>query len=407
MNDIYIQYEERQQKKISEIENLNTILELCKQDNVKTLESTLSDLNVINKKKIMEYVIEDNILDTAIINNKTEQVKVLLKHGGDIYKNEYKCDLYMVISYGNKEMCDIIMNYYNKIEKDTIFMIIGERIYKGINHELVIYEINEDLEIYEINLTFLEKKLLLLMAILYENHNIINVFLHTLNINSNIYVKPWGLERNDVYLLIEVIYYDCKTLESLNSKKEIIKLLIEYGININIRVESIGTPLMICIKRQDHELIELILSFKPDIKINDDKNMNVLEIAIVNGFVKSIKMLLDYCEKNIEIKDEKIKIFNLGLLMASRKENPIIMELLLDYGAEINCIDINHHTPLEISILYNNISGCDFLLNRKAKIFNDSDLKNIYKWSFNIIKSGFYIFANIKSYISYFKSNFY
>jgi len=86
-------------------------------------------------------------------------------------------------------------------------------------------------------------------------------------------------------------------LASSNGYKDIVKILLKNGADINTKDGAGWTPLIWAIGNQDEKMTSLLLNAKADVNIKDKSNNTPLEIALWSGETDIVKLLKKYGAK--------------------------------------------------------------------------------------------------------------
>jgi len=115
--------------------------------------------------------------------------------------------------------------------------------------------------------------------------------------------------------------------------KEIIKMLINYGANININNSEYLTPLTVITENYDDEMILLLINYNADINAVDIEGNTILHRAVRNYNLNALKLLLNY-KVNINVKNNNGET---PLHLACGRTNQSdIVKYLINHGADVN-----------------------------------------------------------------------
>lgn len=142
-----------------------------------------------------------------------------------------------------------------------------------------------------------------------------------------------------------------------------IKLLLEYGEDINI-INSYGrTPLMISVQNKDEKVVKLLLKYKPDLEQYErGTGYTAIYYAVIIKHPKILHMLLEHgANPNIRYDDNQ---HTPPLIVAIQLSNLKIIKLLLNpkYKVDLYAADGEGNTALGYSIIYNEIMIVKLLL---------------------------------------------
>ena len=160
---------------------------------------------------------------------------------------------------------------------------------------------------------------------------------------------------------------------------EIAEYLIQHGADINAKDVDKMTPLhYACIEASD-QLINLFVQHKADTSIENNKKQkpqDILDIrdkarkalfsALENGGKENKKVVVDIFK---QWPDMITRAFSKGMRpihLAAGFGHPEMIELLLQYGADIETLDNKLNTPLHYAAMYNKPESIQFLIEHGA-----------------------------------------
>ena len=134
-------------------------------------------------------------------------------------------------------------------------------------------------------------------------------------------------------------------LAIVDDKIEIVKLLLEYLVDYNLKDNLGNTPLILAIKKNRIEIVELLLQYGADLNLKDDEGRSPLYLAIMDNNLKMVELLLKY-GANPNLKDD---LGDTLLHIAVQENNFEIIKLLIGYGADPDLKNIFGITPLGLA----------------------------------------------------------
>jgi ankyrin repeat protein len=155
------------------------------------------------------------------------------------------------------------------------------------------------------------------------------------------------------------------TVAVAGGNQEIIKLLLKNEktkIDVNQKGRSGWTPLLTAVLHKNIETIQLLLEHGADVNIAADSGSTPLTVAVEGGNQEIIKLLLKNKKTKIDV--NKKGIDGSPLFIAVLNENMETIQLLLEYGADVNIANYKGHTPLLIAVIQENAEIVENLLRR-------------------------------------------
>jgi len=295
---------------------------------------------LVSLYKSLDYIVKDNSpLKCAITKEDLPLVQLLVKNGADV---NLKDD-----SYVN--------------EKPLIYAIN-----KG-NDEIIKYLIEQGAEINGPPTGYGE--IPLFTAIRNGNGDIVKFLIdHGADVNLS--------NKKNLSILTTAIQF---------GNENIVKCLIDNGADVDILTRNGLTPLTIGIKSGNENVVKYIVDHGADVNKKNGYNNTPLTLAIEKGNENVVKYLIDHgADVNmkgeiIHQEDESLtgNIIYASLVsgtvytpleLAIKKRNSVIVEYLLNHGADANTTDMKMFTPLNLSIIYNDENVAKTLIKSGADI---------------------------------------
>lgn len=239
-------------------------------------------------KSLKAYDMEYNTpLIIASLSGQNETVEFLLEHGADINEknNAHYSALDSALTYRRLDTAKLLISKGAQLDMNTHMLIVGYNFYEIIDY------------------------------LLDKGYNL-------------------GLSLH---------------IAASSEKSEIVKYLLEHGVDVDSLNSDNSTPLMSAVEMLKRKNIEILLEYDPDVNAMDNKKRFPLFIASSRGDLDIVKLLI---EKGANINQKGT--FGLSPLMVavgfsnnhSDKNLPII-KYLIEQGADISIADDNGETVLD------------------------------------------------------------
>ncbi|XP_063913028.1 uncharacterized protein LOC135129711 [Zophobas morio] len=138
-----------------------------------------------------------------------------------------------------------------------------------------------------------------------------------------------------------VLHYASK---SWNADPDLIKAIIDKGIDVNAQDGNGTTPLQVACKNGNYEITELLLNFGTSINIADKRNKNAFHYAAESWTPNRSKMKL-LIENGIDV-NAQTETGTTALQLACQNGDAEIAEMLVKSGASVNMLDKNNENAL-------------------------------------------------------------
>ncbi len=149
-----------------------------------------------------------------------------------------------------------------------------------------------------------------------------------------------------------------------NGQLEIVKFLIERGVDVDATTVDGVTPLMYASQNGYTEIMEYLISKGADVNATPDNNVTSLIGAVRTGHLKAAEMLLEAGAK-VDAKDE---LDLTSLMHASAYDYPEIADLLIEKGADVEAGDWFGTRPLMMAVYYDCYETTKVLVKRGADL---------------------------------------
>ncbi|KAJ8667125.1 hypothetical protein QAD02_008787 [Eretmocerus hayati] len=163
-----------------------------------------------------------------------------------------------------------------------------------------------------------------------------------------------AIEKSCVDIVEELLSYGASTETNFESReylgltplqvasqkgsKEIVDLLLRNGSNVNAASKANLTPLYIAAQRGHRKIVKLFLKHGATI---DEKNPDLLIAAVKYGYLRIIEFFLQ--------RGASANMFHKGMSLlhsAAMYDREKVVELLLEYKADVNALDKTGESPL-------------------------------------------------------------
>jgi ankyrin repeat protein len=145
---------------------------------------------------------------------------------------------------------------------------------------------------------------------------------------------------------------------------EIVKLLVERGVDVDATTVDGVTPLMYAAQNGHTEIMEYLISRGADVNATPHNDVTPLIGAVRTGHYEGVKMLLE-AGARVDAKDE---LDLTSLMHASAYDYPEIADLLIEKGADLEAGDWFGTTPLMMAVYYDCHETAQVLIERGADV---------------------------------------
>ena len=149
-----------------------------------------------------------------------------------------------------------------------------------------------------------------------------------------------------------ILHYACYSKDNIN----LLEYLFESGFDFTIQNKQSMTPLLIAIHQKNRTAAKFLIKNKAGLNVCVSNGDSPLHICAKNGEYDLMKdLILEGSDVNIQNENGETPL-HLAYWFYNAQEQNDICELLLDNGAEINVLDKNGDSPFYCS-LYGQISN--------------------------------------------------
>lgn len=210
--------------------------------------------------------------------------------------------------------------------------------------------------------------------------------INTLNVNGDTYLLQW-LKGNEVLQecvkeLLKIPDVDISIqdrdgntalhLAVARGYVDIVDTLLEKGADITIQNGRSLTPLFVAVNVQKTDLVKKLIEKGADVNTIDPISGNsLLIVAIINNDIRTLEALLEPKVQGKPVADINAKNTNgtTALLSAvERGAQPLIIELLLEAGADVNVKNLKGMSPIHYAVDTGNVAAVSILLSYGADV---------------------------------------
>ena len=138
----------------------------------------------------------------------------------------------------------------------------------------------------------------------------------------------------------------------------VLKYLIEHGASVNATEENGNSPIIVACNNKHFEIAQILVHAGADVNFTNNEK-SALYIASSCNEINFVQLLL---ESNINIE----KFGGYALLEACNKNYIEISRLLVQYGSNVNYLDLFNSTPLHLACANNNLELIKLLMDHGA-----------------------------------------
>ncbi|KAG4090721.1 ankyrin [Neocallimastix lanati (nom. inval.)] len=188
------------------------------------------------------------------------------------------------------------------------------------------------------------------------------------NLNSNSYeLETFSYERdhnNSDYDKTDIIYSPLMYAVQEGSLP-IVQLLIDHGADVNFIFQNRDSPLIRAIHKKSYDIAELLINHGADVNISDGQwEYSILVYAVEEESLTLAKLLIDHVKQNIKnFTGKMIK----NIIFKNKLD---LLKILVDHHFDINFRDDEGNTPLGYAIKHCNKVMVDYLIDHGADIYS-------------------------------------
>jgi ankyrin repeat protein len=149
-----------------------------------------------------------------------------------------------------------------------------------------------------------------------------------------------------------------------NGQLEIVKFLVEKGVDVDAATQEGVTPLMYASQNGYTEMMEYLIGKGADVNATPYNDVTPLIGAVRTGHYEAVQLLLESGAK-VDAKDE---LDLTSLMHASAYDYPRIAGLLIEKGADMEAGDWFATKPLMMAVYYNCYGTATVLIDRGADV---------------------------------------
>lgn len=146
---------------------------------------------------------------------------------------------------------------------------------------------------------------------------------------------------------------------------EIIKYLIEKGVDVNISDNKQNTPLMLACSTKNPDVAELLLQYGANVNLKNDSETPLTLACNVSDNSDTVKLLLKY---GLDINAPITETGANALMVLTNKKSSLGVKNLIESGADVNLCDKDGKSALFYAILQCNTELVEILIENGAEI---------------------------------------
>jgi len=350
----------------SDIEQLKKKIELNKK-----LLQEINDNNIVNVQQLLVeddidlnlFKSDDNPLIYAIKNNKSQKIiEELVHHYININFNQFNGNspLTEAVLSNNKNTFNLLLkhgadvNAMNEVEETPFLYLIKNKLMTKY------YLLNFLDHNVNVNLQDNEGKSILMYLVETNELQLLKILLSYLIFNNRFIINLITFGKNKIPVRSD-------KLEELIAK--------EYSrIDIDIEDDMGFTSLMYASRDGNFELASILLTYKANVNKENSNGYTPLLLSCENDFTHTAKLLLQ--TQKVEI-NHRNRNGDTELTLACQNNNPELVNILLEYHADINIKNDKNYTPLHIAVSNDRSSTVKTLLEHHADVTAEDTDGNI------------------------------
>lgn len=300
----------------------------------------------VGKKDLHEFKIDHKPLIVAIFgyigltcsSEKEEFIYHLIENGADI--NAGNSDKYSVLHAATHSNC---FNLIEKLLKMGVKTDIRSNFMKApplfYVNSLKMYNFYKEHNLFDKSLWDKNGKAFIHKIITDRHHSpdLLKVALEDFGVNNETI-----LGETPLMLSMKQLYYDDSIIKN-------IKYFLDNGADVNVKDLEGNTALILCMKNPeiDEKLINLLLSYKPDMSIENDYGLSPL----FSSAVRSVELVKKLSGENIDLLKKESTFYEETLIVTAVKyKNLNVVKYLIDIGLDVNKADITGYKPLNYAL---------------------------------------------------------
>lgn len=144
----------------------------------------------------------------------------------------------------------------------------------------------------------------------------------------------------------------------------IVENMLKSGVNVDEETQNGQTPLLrAAVYSDDSKILKLLLEYGANVNVRDNIGRTPLMAAVIGNKIDNVRLLLEYGAKvNSFILETKETPIILGCMWADKK----VIELLVAHNANINAQNKNGYNALMVAIECGKYDIVDFLVEHGA-----------------------------------------